>query len=152
MRRTLCMRTNRQASGPGSRQWIRTAAITVALLISTLISAAAPPDSNKAARDLRDLPPGTTADVIIQFRNVPSEGDIAELQNLGAKVKGRFKYLRAGLFSLKASSLASLAASPGGVYISPDRKVGGSLEFAEPTVGGDVAYQNGWTGAGVGVA
>ncbi len=37
-------------------------------------------------------------------------------------------------------------------YVSPDRRIAGSLEYAAPTVGGDIAFQSGWTGSGVGVA
>src|SRR5205823_6421301 len=45
-----------------------------------------------------------------------------------------------------------LAAQPETTYVSLDRPVSGTLEFAEPTVDADIALQYGWTGAGVGVA
>ena len=53
---------------------------------------------------------------------------------------------------MPAQALSSIAGDSGVKYVSPDRRVTGALEFAEPTVGANIAFQYGWTGNNVGVA
>ena len=113
---------------------------------------AASPYESKLASDLRDLPAGAFADVLVQFSKAPANSDIAELQTRGAKVKTRFKNVPAALVSLPPAALSAIASLPFVRYVSPDRRIAGSLEYAVPTVGGDIAFQSGWTGSGVGVA
>ncbi len=88
----------------------------------------------------------------MQFVTAPADADVTALDRQGAKLKTKFKNIRAGLFNATASSLAAIASDPRVAYISPDRPVSGALEFAEPTIGANTAFDYGWTGAGVGVA
>ena len=53
---------------------------------------------------------------------------------------------------MPASALSGVAQNPNVTYLSPDRKLAGTLEFAEPAVGAYTAFQGGWTGSGVTVA
>jgi hypothetical protein len=62
---------------------------------------------------------------------------------LGGLLKQAFDNIHGGLFTLKAGQLNAIAANPNVAYISPDRKVTGSSEFAEPTVNADIALQYG---------
>ena len=131
--------------------------INVLLFLLTLFGStfnldAGSPYDAKLAPDLRNSPAGALADVIVQFRSTPANSDIADLAARGAKLKMRFKNVPAALVSLPPAALSAIASLPFVRYVSPDRRIAGSLEYAAPTVGGDIAFQSGWTGSGVGVA
>jgi serine protease AprX len=104
------------------------------------------------SHDLQGLPAGSSVDVIVQFTAPPSASDFAAIAAAGGNLKKRFSNIRGGLFTVPAAALHGIASNPRIFYISPDRKLSGSLEFAEPTVGANIALQYGWNGAGVGVA
>ncbi len=114
--------------------------------VSTLMAA------NKLSADLQALPPAASVDVIVQFTHPPSAADLTAANRAGGLLKRSFQSIHGALFTLRAGQLNALAANPNIAYISPDRKVTGSLEFAEPTVNANIALQYGWNGSGVGVA
>jgi len=121
--------------------------LTVGLLsVSSLMAA------NKMSPDLQGLPASASVDVILQFTHPPSAVDLSAVNRAGGVVKQQFQSLNGALATLKAGQLKGLSANPNITYISLDRKLSGSLEFAEPTVNANVAFQYGWNGFGVGVA
>ncbi len=107
---------------------------------------------SKLSAELQGLPPAASVDVIIQFTRSPSAADLSVVNHAGGVLKQTLWGIHAGVFRLNAHQLNAAASNPNIVYISPDRAVSGSLEFAEPTVNANIAFQYGWTGAGVGVA
>src|SRR5688572_8812900 len=120
--------------------------LVVSFLLSfTSAAYAASPNSAKVALEFKSLPSGSPKDVIIRFWSEPTAADIAQIEARGAKAKVLFKHVRTGVFSLRASAVADIAGQPNVAYISPDRKVTGFLEYAQPAVGGDIAYQYSWT-------
>ena len=118
----------------------------------TLLSACSLMAAGKLSSDVSRLSKATVLDVIVQFKQPPADADLAKITRIGATLKKRFKNIPAALVRMSASSAATIAADPNIAYISPDRKVAGALEFAEPAVGASVALQYGWNGSGVGVA
>lgn len=143
-RKTVCVIARRQA---GQRVPVKLKlSITLGLLCASSLMGA------KLSNDLQRLPPGSSVDVIVQFTAPPSANDFAAIAAAGGNLKKRFPNIRGGLFTVPAAALHGIAANPRIFYISPDRKLSGSLEFAEPTVGANIALQYGWNGAGVGVA
>ena len=106
----------------------------------------------KMSADLQALSPTASVDAIVQFTHPPSADDMSSLGRVGGVLRRRFQSLNGALFTLKAAQLKTIAANPNIAYVSRDRSVSGSLEFAEPTVNANIAFQYGWTGAGVGVA
>src|SRR5262249_1678664 len=106
----------------------------------------------KLSPDLTHIPPSTRVDVIMQFRHGPQAGDFAAISASGGRLQKTFKHLHGIVVSVPAAALHGLAANPNVTYVSPDRKLMGTLEFAEPTVGAATAFQYGWNGDGVGVA
>ena len=60
--------------------------------------------------------------------------------------------MRSATFTVPADKLEALAADPDVEYISPDRPVFASLDYATPTVAADIATEYGYDGAGIGVA
>src|SRR5437660_540664 len=119
--------------------------LTFGLLIIPGLMAA-----GKVSRDLQTAPPAGVVDVIVQFKNPPSAADVTSIVRLGGKQKKSFPKIRGGLYTLPTAALQALSANPNVTYISPDRKLAGSLEFAGPTVGAGIALQYGWDGSGVG--
>src|SRR5215469_16991251 len=122
----------------------------IALALSLTVAAFG---GSKLSRDLQVSRGHVNVDVIVQFANQPGDADVTRvLSKSHGKLKARFARYRGGAFTVPASALNKIADDPNVAYVSLDRKVSGMLEFAEPTVGADQAFQNGWTGYGIGVA
>jgi serine protease AprX len=77
---------------------------------------------------------------------------IRALQDAGATVLQKLDLINAALVQIPPVALAGLANNPNVRYISPDRGVKASLEYAEPTTNASVAFSYGWTGKNVWVA
>jgi subtilisin family serine protease len=122
-------------------------AIFLAIALPAASSAA-----GRLSKDLQSVQPGESLDVIVQFKNSPSAADLSAIRQQGGILKRAFGNIRGAVFTVTGSILGTVAQNANVTYISPDRKLAGKLEFAEPTVGANIAFQNGWTGAGVAVA
>src|SRR5213594_4022483 len=108
-------------------------------------------DDSKLSKDLGGLDSSGTARVIIQFQTPPGQADFDDVNAQGAKLVSGLAAVKGGLFSVPVKALQGLTNNPRIRYISLDRQVRGSLEFAEPTVNANIALQYGWGGDGVGV-
>jgi len=103
----------------------------------------------KISPDLKGVKSEASVDVIIQFRQPPSETDLAGEE---FTKKAELPVVKAQLITVKGSNLSSLASHTNVAYISPDRPVRGALDHVITAVNGDVAYAGGWNGTGVGIA
>src|SRR5437660_837824 len=121
--------------------------ISAILLITSITAAAAPPPSKMAP----DTPGSGKVDVIIVFRQPPTETQHEKVRHLGGTLKSVLSSVQAGVYTVPAEILKTLAADPDVVHVSPDRPVRSTLEYAEPTVNADKAFQYGFNGSGVGV-
>ena len=90
--------------------------------------------------------------VIVQFRKSPSTSQLQKLTNLGGVHKQRLNAILGGVFSLPVTALRALANDPDVAYISPNRSLSGAADYAEATVGADVAQRSGLDGTGIAVA
>ncbi len=115
-----------------------------------LFAASADADPKKLSKELHGTQPSALVDVIVQFD--PSNKTIANILKLRGQTKKEFRVFTGIALRLPANAAAALATVPGVKYVSVNRKVEKKLEFAEPGVFADIAYQNGYNGAGVGVA
>ena len=149
----------------------RLSALTILLaLVSTYlaplaINAAAAPKQKKAPKRVSKLAPefetaapsGDLVRVLIQTKGRPSAAHDDAVKSKGG-TKGRaFEALDAMTALVPRSSLASLSAREDIDYISPDRKVAGSMAVTREATGAALAQaglQNtpGVTGKGVGIA
>lgn len=127
------------------------------LCIFTLIAGAA--HAQKISKDLREVGANKQLDVIVQFTNSPTAGDLQKVTGRGAQLHRKLDAINGAAFKhLPASRLADLAADPSVAYISPDRGLqmsattSSTVVYAEQAVMADVAWANGYNGAGVGVA
>ena len=119
-----------------------------ALIVTSLVFAASP----KIATDLEKVDAGGTVDVIVQFGQTPTAAHHRKITSRGGQLKTELGIVKGGHYSIPANQLAELASDPEVVYISPNRGVRGSLDYATPSVGADLALKNGWDGSGVSVA
>src|SRR6266567_6205058 len=125
--------------------WLKLSLLFGFLCASSLMGA-------KLSNDLPNPTSGGQVDVIVQFMAPPSNDDFAQITSAGGSLKKKFPALHGALVTLPVAALQGIANNPRVRYISPDRKVRGTLEFAQATIGANIAQQYGWTGAGVGVA
>lgn len=121
----------------------------LALLMSAAVALVAAP---KLSKDLKQVSPDSTVDVIVQFKSTPTEKQHGKIKSRGGSFKSELHLVNGGLYSVPAKALDDLALDADVVYISPDREVSGSLDHSNPTVNANLAFQNSFTGNGVGIA
>ena len=103
----------------------------------------------KIAPDLRGIDPQKPVDVLVQFNK---SGAASDLTADGAALKTNLSLIHAQLVTVQGSNLSSIASHSDVAYISPNRTVRGAMDPVVTAVNADIAYSNGWNGAGVGVA
>ena len=96
-----------------------------AFLTSSLFAA-----SGKLAKDLESLDPAANVDVIVQFKQAPTEANHQAVLRMGGKLKHEFATIKARHYSIPATALAQLAADPDVAYVTPDRTVTAHLDQA----------------------
>ena len=123
-------------------------ATTLSLCMSTILWGS----SEHLASDLRGKTGSEMVDVIVQYRNPPTEAQHNKIAGKGGTLQHRLDLIGAGHYQVPASALADLANDPDVAYVSPDRPVKGQLDSAEPAINANVAFANGYTGKGIAVA
>ena len=108
--------------------------------------------SPKMAKDLEKVDPGSTVDVIVQFKQIPTAAHHKKVSDRGGNLKTELGAIKGGHYSIPAARIKDLADDPDVAYITPDRPVKGLLDYSNSTVGADIARSNGWAGTGIGVA
>ena len=90
--------------------------------------------------------------VIVQFQPRNRANAHAAADSQGGTLLQDFAAVNSALYRMPARALDALSRNPNITYISPDRKVNGTLEYANPAVGATLAASYGYKGNGVGVA
>jgi serine protease AprX len=97
--------------------------------------------------------PHSILTVIVQFASPPGLSEHANIHALGGNPQDAdLSLIQGELYSIPASAINVLANNPNVTYISLDRDVAPTLDYANPTVGAPISVSSGWSGAGVGVA
>src|SRR5712691_2981499 len=127
------------------------------VLITLLVAGLCLADGNKPklSKDLEALkgrPSGGTVDVIIQFKQTPTDAQHQKVQNKGGVLKTKLDVIKGAHYSVPVESLDALADDPDVAYISPDRRLSGSLDNTAAAVNAKAAWQSGFDGTGIGVA
>ena len=91
-------------------------------------------------------------DVIIQYVIKPGLTDQSKVTAKGGTIKRKFVNIPAMTANLSIQAARDLSADSNVRYVSIERKVRGSLEFANPTVNATLAYNGGFRGNAVGIA
>ena len=122
------------------------------ILFAASLSFAASPKLSRDLKRLRAERPAEETNVIVRFKRNPREKQLNKVRRQGGTLKKRLGLVRSATFTVTADKLEALAADPDIAYISPDRPVFATLDYATPTVGADLATAFGYDGEGVGVA
>src|SRR5437899_6185189 len=132
------------------------ARLALLTLITLLVAGLCLADGkHKLSKDLDALKgshSGASVDVIIQFNQTPTDAHHQKVQNKGGVLKTKLDFIKGAHYSVPVESLDALADDPDVVYISPDRRLSGSLDNTAAAVNAKAAWQSGWDGTGIGVA
>ncbi|MGH9629965.1 MAG: hypothetical protein ACRD7E_16730, partial [Bryobacteraceae bacterium] len=130
----------------------KTGAVLLAA-ISFLTAPAVATDAGKVATDVSAHARGNSVDVIIQFKETPTERHHDKIRGKGGQLtKDLSRAIRGGLYSIPLSQLNELSADPAIEYISPDRPLQAATDYAAPVVGAEMARKHNWDGKAIGVA
>jgi serine protease AprX len=137
--------------------WGRIFLTACALILGASLAFAGP---HKISKDLEVKHSASQVNVIVQFNQVPTSYHHEKILRRGGKINRDLGRFRGGAYSMPASELASLAADPEVLYISPDRPVRSTssgtataaLDYHTDTVNAPAAWAQGLDGTGVGVA
>src|ERR1700674_3399279 len=121
------------------------------LLVAAASAAFGQGNHGNVAPDISLSNPNAMVDVIVQFKNAPTKNDLKKLGPYG-QMKKIFNGIKAAQVTLSVSTIQSLASDPDIAYISPNRPTKGSLDTTTATVGANLVWSYGYSGAGVGVA
>jgi serine protease AprX len=91
-------------------------------------------------------------EVIVQYRNTPTASQLNRAAKLGTAGASKLNLIRGGLIKLPLSSVQALANDPEVRYVTPNRSLRGADDYAEDTIGADIAQSAGWDGSGITVA
>src|SRR5437870_570843 len=104
----------------------------------------------KSAKDLARKHDNTTVDVIVQFR--PGQASHKPIDAIGGHVKDDLPIVDGVLASIPVEALEGLENNPNVIFVSPDREIHSTMDYANPTIGADIARSYGYDGTGIGVA
>ena len=98
--------------------------LSILLLAGSLAYAGHP----KLARDLDTADPNSTVNVIVQFKDAPTEQNQQRMRTRGARHRTRLASVNGGMYTVSVRDLEALANDPDVEFISPDREVSGNLD------------------------
>ena len=131
---------------------IQKAKLFIILLLAAGFAFADNGNNGKNSKDLENGDPKAKVDVIVRYKHAPTDSDLQKFRDKGGKEKASLHLINGASFSISKGDVSGLAKDPAVAFISPDRPVKGSMDFAIPTVNAGIAQKYGWNGSGVGVA
>jgi hypothetical protein len=104
--------------------------------------------SPKIAKDLDNIDSEALVDVIVQFKQVPTEAHHKKITDRGGQLKRELGLIKGSHYSVPASKLKDLADDPDVAYISPDRPVNAAdtptvFDYKLQGVNADIAQKYG---------
>src|SRR5437773_1164917 len=106
--------------------------------------------TSTSAKDLAGKHHNTAVDVIVQFR--PGKASHTAIHARGGSVKDDLPVVDAVLTSLPVNALEGLANDLNVIFVSPDREIHSTMDYANPTIGANIARSYEYDGTGIGVA
>jgi serine protease AprX len=122
------------------------------LFLSALNYAGAYGAKSRISADAKAAEPGSTVQVVIQWKVPASPARQKKIADLTGTVLGEFSSTNAGVYRLPAAALATLENDADVTYVSIDRKVKHKLDLTAAAVNAQAAWGAGLTGSGIGVA
>jgi len=134
----------------------------LAILVLLALPLAALADDSKLSPDLRGYNSSTPVQVIVQYApgtQVSCSGLLGlvdclvnDIESLGGSILGQLPLVNGVVALLDGNGLVQLSNQANVVYISQDRALQPLDNNAVEAINADVAWQSGYTGAGIGIA
>ena len=125
---------------------------TFVFFLSTFLAGALFGGNGKLAKELESLDPASNVDVIVQFKQAPTEAHHQKIKQRGGVHKKSLDVVNGSLYSVPAGRLKELADDPDVASISPDRAVTAASDQSMVTIGAEIARTYGYDGTGIGIA
>jgi serine protease AprX len=93
-----------------------------------------------------------TVKVIVQYKLVPQSEQLGRLQGFGGRVGTRLNLVKGVVLTIPVSALPALEADPEVLSVSLDHPLMGADDTTDAATGISAAWNDGYNGAGVGVA
>jgi len=106
---------------------------------------------DKLAKDLEKIDRNATVDVIVQFKQTPTEAQDQKVKSKGGMDRASLDLIKGKAYSLPVSALRELADDRDVAWISPDRPVKLMMDRTVPAMAADIAKKYGYVGKDVGV-
>jgi serine protease AprX len=90
--------------------------------------------------------------VIVRWRSAPTGSFHQKVTGRGGQLISTLDSIRSSAYTVPSAALPDLANDSDVEYIAPDRPVSAKLDYTVAAVNGSMAWNSGWTGAGIGVA
>ncbi|MDQ6705993.1 MAG: S8 family peptidase, partial [Acidobacteriota bacterium] len=126
--------------------------IGVALLALAMTCTMASAGNEKLSSDLQSRNSSADAEVIVQYKVVPTDAHHRKVGALGGTLHGKMEHIKAGHYTVPASALQILSEDPDVAFISPNRSLKGMMDIPAATVNAAAAVAAGYDGKGIGVA
>jgi len=110
------------------------------------------PRHEKVSKDLKNVDPSSTVDVIVQWNSGANQEQDDKVSNWGGRTKHKFSSVKAGKYSLPAYAVSTLANDPDVAFISPDRPVSAKLDYSAAAINASAAWSRHLNGNGITVA
>src|SRR5215203_617701 len=108
--------------------------VPMKLVAGTILLATALQAHPKIASDLESLAPSTNVDVIVQYKSGTTAPTLlGSLPLVGGLLNRTLSLVNSVVVTLTQSQILSLANNPNVEYISPDRPIKATMEYANPT-------------------
>jgi serine protease AprX len=106
----------------------------------------------KVSRDFDQMDQNQATEVIVQFRQAPTDKHHKKVKDKGGEFKRDLHVIKGALYSIPPGQVKKLADDPDVVFMSPNRKVKGSLDVTTAAANAGAAASYGLDGTGVGIA
>src|ERR1039457_7695208 len=101
--------------------------------------------NRKVSRDLAALPSDQQVTVIVRYAHQPEARHHLNIARRGGRVQRNLELVNSVVYTLPASELADLENDPDVEFVSPDRPLAATLDYANPAINASIARQYGWT-------
>ncbi len=123
---------------------------SISILVTGALAMAQGP---KVAPELQGIDSKSNVHVIVQFDQDPTDAYHQKVTSRGGTWKATLHSVKAGAYSMPASSLADLSKDPNVVHISQDHKIFAKNDYSTAATNATMAWQQyGVDGSGIGVA
>src|SRR5271165_1147787 len=127
---------------------------TLSLLVLSFVTCSWLPLSAQGSKHSADLDSATSGNVhvVISFKTKPSAEFVKNIAAAGGTVQRQLNEVNTIIATVPAGGWLQLESDANVTYIASDRPVHSTLDYSSAAVNGNVAFQSGHSGAGIGIA